>query len=161
MLSFLQLIICTYVCDFQNYKCVWSGSGYFATNSQSASLSWSQAPIWGSDQIFITFGHLRSSCWGASSLRRWRVCNLLVQFAVILWPKSRRTHYHILLSHVRPYFTVSYETPPTFRARSLYLYSPGTGGLVISPDTGFPFCRLLRLAGLQWRWYVWGCYFNF
>jgi hypothetical protein len=27
----------------------------------------------------------------------------------------------------RPYFTVSFETPPTWSARSLYLYPPGTG----------------------------------
>jgi hypothetical protein len=27
----------------------------------------------------------------------------------------------------RPYFTVSFETPPTWRARSPYLYPPGTG----------------------------------
>jgi hypothetical protein len=27
----------------------------------------------------------------------------------------------------RPYFTVSFEAPPTWRARSPYLYSPGTG----------------------------------
>jgi hypothetical protein len=113
-------------------------------------------------RFFITFGHLRSSCWGAPSLRRRWVCNLLVQFAVTLWSKSRRTHDHILLSYMKPYFTVSYETPPTWRARFLYLYPPGTRGPVISPDTGFPFCHLWRVAGLRWRWYsyVKGCYFN-
>jgi hypothetical protein len=35
----------------------------------------------------------------------------------------------------RPHFTVSFETPPTWRARV----------------TGFPFRRLLRLAGLRWN----------
>jgi hypothetical protein len=31
------------------------------------------------DLILITVGHLRASCWGAPSLTRGRVCNLLVQ----------------------------------------------------------------------------------
>jgi hypothetical protein len=53
------------------------------------------------DQIFIIVEHLRSSCWGAPSLTRRRVYNLLVQFAVTLRSKSRRTHDHVLLSHTR------------------------------------------------------------
>jgi hypothetical protein len=52
-------------------------------------------------QTFITVGHLRSSRCGTPSLRRGRVCNLLVQFALTLWSKSRRTHDHILISHLR------------------------------------------------------------
>jgi hypothetical protein len=42
--------------------------------------------------------------------------------------------------------------PPAWRTWSLYLYPPGTGGPVIPPGTGFPFCYLLELAGLQWRY---------
>jgi hypothetical protein len=53
------------------------------------------------NQIVFTIGHLWSLCCGAPSLMRGRVCNLLVQFTVTLGPKSRRTHYHILLSHLR------------------------------------------------------------
>jgi hypothetical protein len=53
------------------------------------------------NQIFITVRHLRSSCCGAPSLTRGRICNLLVQFAVILGSKSRRIHDYILLSHLR------------------------------------------------------------
>jgi hypothetical protein len=48
-----------------------------------------------------------------------------------------------------PYLTVSFETPPTWRARSPYSYPQEQGGSVICPDTGFPFRRLLRLAGLR------------
>jgi hypothetical protein len=55
------------------------------------------------DQIFITVGHLRSSYCEAPSLTRGRVCNLLVHFTVTLWSKSRRTHDHNLLSHLRPH----------------------------------------------------------
>jgi hypothetical protein len=55
------------------------------------------------DQICTSVGHLWALCWGAPSLTRGRVCNLLVQFAVTLRSKSRKTHDHILLSLLRPY----------------------------------------------------------
>jgi hypothetical protein len=51
--------------------------------------------------IFITVGHLRSSCCGAPSLTIGRVGNLLVQFAVTLRSKSCTTHGHFLLSLLR------------------------------------------------------------
>jgi hypothetical protein len=46
------------------------------------------------------------------------------------------------------FYSLKFETPPTWRARFPYLYPPGTG---------FHFRRLLRLAGLAglllpWRW---------
>jgi hypothetical protein len=50
---------------------------------------------------------MRVSCCGASSLTRGWICNLLVQLllglvrAVTLGSGSHRTHYHILLSHLR------------------------------------------------------------
>jgi hypothetical protein len=37
--------------------------------------------------------------------------------------------------------------PPTWRTRSLYSCPP-----VTPPGIGFPFCRLLRLAGWRWRY---------
>jgi hypothetical protein len=52
----------------------------------------------------------------------------------------------------RPYFTVSSETPPTWRDRSRIYIPQEQGGPVIPSGTGFPFCRLLRLAGLWWRY---------
>jgi hypothetical protein len=52
----------------------------------------------------------------------------------------------------RPYFTVSFETPPTWRARSPYLYPPGTGWPRYTPGHCVSFCRLLRLAGQWWRY---------
>jgi hypothetical protein len=44
-----------------------------------------------------------------------------------------------------------FKTPPTWRARSPYLYPQGTGWPSYTPGTGFTF-RRLRLAGLWW-WY--------
>jgi hypothetical protein len=72
-----------------------SSSSYFATVLVSG------PPSGAHDRIFITVGHLRSSCCGAPSLPRGRVCKLPVQFAVTLRSKSRRTHDHILLSRLR------------------------------------------------------------
>jgi hypothetical protein len=54
----------------------------------------------------------------------------------------------------RPYFTVSFETHPTWRARSPCLYLPGTGWPCYTPGHWLPFCRLLRLAELRWRYSI-------
>jgi hypothetical protein len=90
-------------------------------------------------------------CWyGAPSLTRGWVCNFLVQLlpglarALTLGSKSRRTHGYILLSHLR----LAQPGGPGSR-----IYIPQEqGGPVIPPGTGFPFCRLLRLTGLRWRY---------
>jgi hypothetical protein len=50
------------------------------------------------------------------------------------------------------FYCLRFETLPTWRARSLYLYPPGTGWPCYTQGTGFPFRRLLRLAGLRWRY---------
>jgi hypothetical protein len=102
------------------------------------------SPSGSHDQILATVRHLLSSCCGTPSLTRGRVCNLLLQFAVNLRSKSCRTHDHILLSRLRLYVTVSYDTSPTWRTRSLYLTPQEQGVPVIPPGTGLPFCRLLR-----------------
>jgi hypothetical protein len=104
----------------------------------------------GLPQIRIFFFQLNT--WGhspyvTSSLKRRWICRLqLLLFlasAFILRSESRRTHDHILLSQIRG----SRKLEP----RSPYLYPPGTGWPSYTPGTGFPFRRLLRLAGLWWR----------
>jgi hypothetical protein len=50
------------------------------------------------------------------------------------------------------FYCLIFETPSTCRARSPYLHPPEQGGPVIPQGTGFPFRRLLRLAGLRWRY---------
>jgi hypothetical protein len=50
------------------------------------------------------------------------------------------------------FYCLRFETPPNWRTRSLYLYSPGTGWSSIIADTGLPFHRLLCLTGLRWRY---------
>jgi hypothetical protein len=114
------------------------------TDSQSASLSWCQAPIWDTRPIFPFFflcWQLRVSWCGASSLTRGWICNLLVQLhlglarAVTLGYGSRRTHGQILLSHLRL---------PQPGGPGPRIYIPQEqGGPVIPPGTGFPFCKTL------------------
>jgi hypothetical protein len=60
---------------------------------------------------------------------------------VILRSESHGTQDHIFLSQIRDYHKHGGPGP------RIYI-SQEQGGLVIAPDTGFPFCRLLRLAGL-------------
>jgi hypothetical protein len=50
------------------------------------------------------------------------------------------------------FYCLRFETSPTWRIRSPYVYHPGTGWPVILPGTGFPLRCLLRLAGLRWRY---------
>jgi hypothetical protein len=44
-----------------------------------------------------------------------------------------------------------FEIPPTWRARSPYLYPPGIQWSNYTPRNWIPFRHLLRLAGLLWR----------
>jgi hypothetical protein len=48
-----------------------------------------------------------------------------------------------VLQNSRPYFTVSSKTPPTWRARSPYLYPPGTGWPSYTPGHWVPFLSSL------------------
>jgi hypothetical protein len=106
------------------------------------------------DQFFflleISFRHFRVYYFVAPSLTRGRVCNFPYNCfwafarAVTLGSNSRRTHGHILLSHLR--------LPQPGGPGSRIYIPQEQGGPVIPSDTGFSFCRLLRLAGLRWRY---------
>jgi hypothetical protein len=87
------------------------------------------------DQIFITVREFRV-CWCESlSLTRERVCRLqlllVLTSAVILGSESRGTRDNILLSQIRD--------SPNWRARSQYLYPPGTGWPSYTPRHWVPF----------------------
>jgi hypothetical protein len=47
------------------------------------------------------------------------------------------------------FYSLRFETPTTWRARSPYLYPPGTGWPICTPKHWIPFRRLLRLAGIR------------
>jgi hypothetical protein len=99
-----------------------------STKSQSASLSWNKAPIWGLRPDFY-YCQLWV-CWcGALSLTRVRVCRvqllLALTSAVIFRSESRGTRDHILLSQIRDFafrrllqlagLWWRYSTPPPHR----------------------------------------------
>jgi hypothetical protein len=93
------------------------------------------------DQIFFSVLQLRVSCCGAPFLTIGMVCNLLIQLLLGLARAIQvpQNSDHILLSHLR----LSQSGGPGPR-----IYIPQEqGGPVITPGTGFPFHRLLRLAG--------------
>jgi hypothetical protein len=73
-----------------------------------------------------------------------------LSFTIAAGPRQR-SHSHVRVPRDSwPHFTVSNSRlPPTWRARSPYLYPQEQGGPVVPPVTRFPIRRLLRLAGLQ------------
>jgi hypothetical protein len=80
-------------------------------------------------------------------MRGWVYCLqllLALSSTVILGSRPRETDAHILLSQV--------QDSPTLRARSPYLYPPGKECPSYTPRHWVPFCHLLRLAGLWWRY---------
>jgi hypothetical protein len=86
---------------------------------------------------------MRVSWCGAPSLSRGWVCNLLVQLLLGL---SRAVTLGVEVSqNSRPYFTVSFETPPTWRDRPPYLYPPGTGWPSYTPAHWVSFFSPLRV----------------
>jgi hypothetical protein len=124
------------------------------TDSQSASLG-VRHPSGTRDQFFllleIFFRQLSVCYFVAPSLTRGRVCNLLLLLvlasAVPLGSESQRTQDHILLSQ---FLRLPQPGEPGPR-----IYIPQEqGGPVIPPGTGFPFRRLLRLAGLRQRYSI-------
>jgi hypothetical protein len=126
---------------------------YLTTDSQWASLSWCQVPIRARDHFFflleIFFRQLRVCYFVAPSLTRGWVCNLLLLLvlasAVPLEFESRGTQDHILLSQ--------FLRLPQPGGQGPRIYIPQEqGGPVLPPGMGFPFRRLLRLAGLQWMY---------
>jgi hypothetical protein len=84
----------------------------------------------------ISFTRLRVYYFVAPSLTRGRVCNLPYNCFGAL-PESHS--WVEVPQNSRPYFTVSSETPPTWRARSPYLYPPGTGWPSYTPGHWVPF----------------------
>jgi hypothetical protein len=122
---------------------------YVTTDCQSSSLSWCQAPIWGPGPDFVTSRQIEGLLiWGAFSETR-----LGLLFTITAGPRQRS------YSRVRvprgswPYFTLSDLRFPQPGGQGPRIYIPQKKGVpLISPGTGFSFRRLLRLAGIRWRY---------
>jgi hypothetical protein len=84
-------------------------------------MSWYRAPLWDlwpdiTSYPNVPVWNLRSCFCGAPSLTRGRVCNLQWNHSMV-W----------VAQNPYRYFTLSSETLPTWRAKSLYTHPPGTG----------------------------------
>jgi hypothetical protein len=106
-------------------------------------------PSGAQDQIVITVRQLLVCCYGAPFLTRGRGCPLQLLMglasAVILGSESRGTHDHSLLSQIRDFPNLEGQVPLIYIAQE-------QGGPIMTPGAGFPLRRLLRLAGLWWRY---------
>jgi hypothetical protein len=117
-----------------------------ATDNQSASSSWCQAPIWNSLPHFFL-----PDSWEFFDIGHplWREDGSVI-YCTIAYRPCQSTHSWVQVSQdSRPYCTLSFGTPPTWRARFMHLYPPGTGWPGYSLGDWIPFSRL---AGLQWRY---------
>jgi hypothetical protein len=101
-------------------------------------------------RFLFSVWQLQVSCCGAPSLTRGWVCNLLVQLllglarTIILGSNSRRTK--------TIFYRVVWDSPNLEGQVPVFICPRNRVPPVIPPGTGYPFCRLLRLAGLRWRY---------
>jgi hypothetical protein len=96
---------------------------YVTTDGQSASLSWNKAPIWGMRLDFYY-------CQTVAGLLMWGALSLWLEDRSVVynccWPSPAQSFSDRVQWDSRPYFTVS--------------------------DSRLSFRRLLRFAGLRWRY---------
>jgi hypothetical protein len=108
-----------------------------------------RSPLRPTTNIFFQMKTCGHNPYVTSSLTREWVCRLQLLLAlasaVILRSESHGTHDHILLSQIR-------DCPQPGGPDPRIYIPQEQGGPVVPPDTGFPFCPLLRLAGLRWRY---------
>jgi hypothetical protein len=96
--------------------------------------------IWGSKPDFYYCQTVAGILmWGALSDERTGL-----SFTISAGPRER-SHSRV---RIPLFYYIRFETPPTWRARSLYLHPPGAGWPSYTPGTEFPFRRLLR-----WRYW--------
>jgi hypothetical protein len=75
-----------------------------------------------------------------------------LSFTTAVGPNQRSHSQVRVLRDSWPYFTVSESRLPQSGGPGPRIHiALEYGGPVMAPGTGFPFCRLLRLAGLRWR----------
>jgi hypothetical protein len=96
-------------------------------------MSWYRAPLWDLRPDIIScqnvaVWNLQSCIYWAPSTTRGRVCNLECNHSIVR-----------VTQNPKPYYTVPFETLPTWRARFPYLYPPGTECPSYTPGHWVPF----------------------
>jgi hypothetical protein len=119
------------------------------TVGQSDSLSWNKAPIWGLRPDFYYCQTITGLLmWGALSDEKTGL-----PFTIAAGPRQCSQSGVWVPRDSWSYFTVSDSRLPQPGGPGPRIYIPQEqGGPVIPLGTGFPFRRLLRLAGLRWRY---------
>jgi hypothetical protein len=105
-------------------------------------------PSGAQDQIFITVRELRGFLYVGCP--RWREDESVIYNCC--WPSPAQSFSgpsHAELMTI--FYSLRFDTPTTWRSGPCIYIPQEQGGPVISLGTGFPFRRLLRLAGLRWR----------
>jgi hypothetical protein len=113
------------------------------TVDQLASLSWCQTHMWGPRPDFCY-------CQTVAGLLMWGALWWEVGSFAIAADPCQHSHSRVWVPQDSwPYFTVWNSRLPELGGPGPCIYIPQKwGGLVIPPDTGFPFHRLLWLEGL-------------
>jgi hypothetical protein len=95
-----------------------------STVSRPVSTSWWRAPIWSPwpDCCFL-FDNCRFLAVVSSF---WREDGSVIYSYNCIWAFPEQSILEFKSTELKPYFTVSFTTPPTWRARFSYLYPPGT-----------------------------------
>jgi hypothetical protein len=122
------------------------------TDSQSASLSWYQA-LGTRYQIFPSFFCIDSCEFLDVGHPLWRQYGSVIYCTIASgpcqschsWIEVPKNSYHILLSHLR-------LPQPAGPGPRIYPPPQGTGWPSYTPGHWVPFCRILRLTGLRWRY---------
>jgi hypothetical protein len=122
---------------------------YVTTYGQSASLSWCQAPIWGLRPDF----YYRQTVAGLLMRGAHSDERTGLRFTIAAGPRQRNHSCARVPQESWPYFTTSDSRLPQPGGSGPRIYiSQEQGCPIIPPGTGFNFRRLLRLAGLRWRY---------
>jgi hypothetical protein len=139
----LAHLLYTYVRSIRNIQI--HSKSKLLCDSQSVSMSWYPVPLWDLRPDInscrnVALWNLRSCIYCAPSLTRGRVCNLQRNHSIVR-----------VAQNPKPYFTVSSETPPTWRSRFPYLYPPGTGWPSYTPPPGHwvPLVQLFLKNNIQ------------
>jgi hypothetical protein len=119
-----------------NPSCQSQSQSYFTTGGlPSLSSSWRQAP-WGSRlRIFFQFNTCSHSPYVTSSLTRGWVCRL--QLLLVL--ASADILMSSLTGLMKMFYSLRFETPPTWRTMFVYLYPRGSGRPSYVPRHWVPF----------------------
>jgi hypothetical protein len=119
------------------------------TVSQSVSMSWCRAPLWGPWPDFTFFFLLPENCFALRlGNTLWREDGSVICSAICQWSESRRTHNHTLLSHLRLPSSLSIAPYNSQRLRWKYSYSPtlrfrvrASLRLTVSHSVSMSWCR--------------------